>query len=74
MTIYIKVKPGASRNEIIKKDENHWEVFVTVTPQKGKANKAVIDILAKELGVPKSRISIKQGLKSKLKAVEILNF
>jgi uncharacterized protein YggU (UPF0235/DUF167 family) len=57
---------------IKKNDETHWDVFVTKPAHDGEANKAVIQLLAEELGVAKSRISIKSGDKSKYKTVEIL--
>lgn len=74
MKILIRVKTGASKNQIVKNDETNWDIFVTSLPHEGKANKAVIELLAKDLGVSKSRIEIIKGSKSKLKAVEIHNF
>ncbi|MCB1411327.1 MAG: DUF167 domain-containing protein, partial [Rhodobacteraceae bacterium] len=36
-------------------------VYVTVVPEDGKANKAVIRLLAKALGVPKSSLTLIRG-------------
>lgn len=49
MIIKVKVKPGASKNEVKKIDENIYEVRTTVIPEKGKANEKVIELLAKFL-------------------------
>jgi len=40
-------------------------------PADNEANKAVVKILAKSLGIPKSRISIVRGATSRSKTVEI---
>ena len=44
---------------------------VTAPPIEGKANKALIDLLAKKLGVPKSHIEIISGKSSRLKSIRI---
>jgi uncharacterized protein YggU (UPF0235/DUF167 family) len=46
-------------------------VRVKAVPDKGKANTAVIALLAKALGVPKSRISVTVGETARLKTVAI---
>ena len=44
---------------------------MTAPPEKGKANAAVIDVLATALGLPKSALRIVSGETSPLKTVEI---
>jgi len=44
---------------------------VTAAPEKGKANAAVIEVLAEALGLPKSALRIVSGETSPLKTVEI---
>lgn len=51
--------------------ENDFAVFVKETPIEGRANEAVIRILAKYFGVSKSQIKIVSGLKSRQKVIEI---
>jgi hypothetical protein len=46
-------------------------VKVTAPPEKGKANDAVIEILADYFDVPKSSISIIGGKSTRVKLVEI---
>jgi uncharacterized protein (TIGR00251 family) len=46
-------------------------VKVTSPPVNGKANKALIDLLAKRLGVPKGNIEIVSGKSSRDKSVRI---
>lgn len=72
MRIKVKVKPNAGRNEIKRISEDYFEVKVSVTPEKGKANVRVIELLSKYFRVPKSSILITSGLKSKEKMIEII--
>lgn len=71
MIIKVKVKPGASKNEVKKIDENIYEVRTTVIPEKGKANEKVIELLAKFFDVPKSKVEIIRGQTSREKEVKI---
>lgn len=72
----IKVTPKASSNrlgEVIKTEEGYFvlKVYVTSVPEQGKANEAVIAILAKSLHLPKRSIILKQGAKDRYKMIEI---
>ena len=69
----IKVQPGASRNEIGSLKDGILNIRVNQPPHRGRANEAVILLLSKSLGVPKSCISIVGGSKSRLKSFEINN-
>lgn len=71
MRIKVKVKPGASKNEVKKVEENLYEVRTTVIPERGKANEKVIELLADFFDVPKSRIEILRGQTSREKEVEV---
>lgn len=71
MKISIKVIPGASKDEIIKIDENNFKIKTTKPPEDGKANAAVIEILAKYFGVKKNQIEIISGQTSQRKIIEI---
>ncbi|MGE0201304.1 MAG: DUF167 domain-containing protein [Candidatus Melainabacteria bacterium] len=61
--ISLRVTPKASRDEIVcpDADETRLRVKVTAVPEDGKANAAVIALLAKRLGMPKRAITITQG-------------
>lgn len=67
----IKVIPRSSRNKIIKESESFWRVKLTTAPVEGKANQALIKLLAKRLSVSKSQIAIVQGLRSKVKRIKV---
>lgn len=67
----IKVIPNSSQNRIIYKDGKIEKVKIQASPDKGKANRALIRLLSKELSIPKSSIKIIQGVKSRNKVIEI---
>ena len=60
----VRVTPKASANRVRIEDRTEGPFVradVTVVPEDGKANKQVIKLLAKELGLPKSNIAIIRG-------------
>lgn len=70
MQVCVKVIPGARKN-LLEKQEDLWVVRLVAPPVDGKANKALIDFLAQELDVAKSRIEVIKGLKSRHKTIMI---
>lgn len=74
-TLRIKVTPKA-KSERIKKETCSdgsvtYKCYVTAAPEDGKANEAVIKLLAKNLGLAKSQISITHGHTSREKTIKI---
>lgn len=57
----VRAQPGARRNEVRGLQDGALKVCVTQAPEKGKANKAIIEVLAKWLGVRKSQIVLLSG-------------
>ena len=69
----VRVQPKASSNQVLGYDENILRLRVTAPPTDGKANAGVIALLAKTLGVSKSRLQIVRGQTSRNKAVSVDN-
>ena len=69
--IEVWVKAGTSKNEVIRLSASSFKIYVTATPQDGKANKKAILLLAKFLRVDKKRISIIKGEDLKNKVFKI---
>ncbi len=67
--IRVRAQPGASRNQISRGPDGILKVRVTATAVEGAANKALIKLLSKSLGVPKSGIRIHSGETSRDKTV-----
>ena len=71
MKYTIKVKTNAKENTVVEGPGGELLVRVKVPPQEGRANVAVIEALAVHFKVPKSRIAIVGGFKSKTKIVRM---
>ena len=67
----IKVVPGASRDQIVGWLGDALKIKVTAPPEKGKANEAVVTLLAKPLDVRRDTIEIVSGHGSPAKTVDI---
>ena len=69
----IKVTPGASKNEILDTREGRLRVKIAAAPEDGKANAALVSLLAETLGIAKKEITIIRGEKSRLKTAAFKN-
>ncbi|QDT31263.1 DUF167 domain-containing protein [Thalassoglobus polymorphus] len=67
----IQALPGSRRNGIIGEHDGHLKVAVTQVPEKGKANKAIIKLLSKELQLSKSQLMIVSGETNSRKKLRI---
>ena len=72
----VRAQPGASKNAIEGRGEDaagqaFLKVRVRAVPQKGKANAAIEQLLARALGLPKSAVSVEKGETQRIKTVRI---
>ncbi len=67
----VHVQPRASRAEICGPKDGELRLRLTSPPVEDAANKQCVELLAKALGVPKSRVSIRSGAKSRHKVVQV---
>ena len=70
MKIQVKVKPNSSTEELSREGDS-FMVKVKEPPKEGKANQAVIRLLAEHFGVPQSQIKILSGFRSRNKVIEV---
>ncbi|MGO8753530.1 MAG: DUF167 domain-containing protein [Thermoguttaceae bacterium] len=57
----VRAHPGARRNEIRGEQDGALKVSVTQAPEKGKANKAIVEVLSKSLSLRKSQFELLSG-------------
>ncbi|MFC1935171.1 DUF167 domain-containing protein [Chloroflexota bacterium] len=69
--INLHVQPGARRNEVVGLAVGVLRVRVTAPAQGGKANKALVELLADLLGVSRGRIRILRGHTSRDKVISV---
>lgn len=67
----LRVIPGASRSEVVGRHGEAWKLRVTAPAESGKANDAVVDLLATTLEIPRARIEIVSGRGSRDKTVVV---
>jgi uncharacterized protein len=67
----VKIVPGAAQNKIVGWLGEALKIRVRAQPEKGKANIAVVAILADSLDISAGSISVCYGNKSKTKVIEI---
>jgi uncharacterized protein len=67
----VKVTPNAGRNDIVGFKEGVLQVKIGAPPDKGKANKELVDFLSEQLGIKKSSILIVKGQTSRNKIISI---
>jgi uncharacterized protein len=67
----LRVSPCATRTEVVGRHGSSWKVRVTAAPEHGKANDAVVALLAKRLDVPRGSLSVVSGRSGRDKVVEL---
>ena len=65
--IAVRAHPGAKHNGILGEHDGALRVAVTAAPDKGKANQAIVQMLADAFGLSKSSIEIVSGQTSRQK-------
>ena len=67
----VKVVPNSSASQIVEVNEEYIKIKLNSQPIEGRANKEVINLLSKVLGVPKTSIELLNGDKNKLKTLSV---
>ena len=73
--IFLRLTPNSSKDEIFGIEQGatgrHFKARTRARAEKGKANTALVKLVAKWLHIAKSGVSLKSGSKSRIKTVEI---
>jgi uncharacterized protein (TIGR00251 family) len=67
----LRVSPGADRAGVIGRHGEAWKVRVAAAPEGGRANEAVIRLLADTLSVPRAAVTLVSGHAGRDKIVEL---
>ena len=67
----IRVTPNARKNTVVSWTEDEIRLKIKAPAVEGKANAALIEYVSELTDVPRSRIQLKSGEKSRIKIVEI---
>jgi len=74
VVLELHVQPGASRTEVAGAHGERLKIRLAARATDGRANAALIEFLARELGVARRDVSIASGAASRRKRVVIENF
>jgi uncharacterized protein (TIGR00251 family) len=66
----VRVAPGAARSAVVGRHGDAWKVRVAAAPERGRANEALADLLARELGLARPDVRLVAGAAGRDKVVE----
>jgi len=69
--LLIRVSPGARRTELVGRHGEAWKVRVAAPPERGRANDAVLKLLAERLRLPLAELTVVSGASARDKVVEL---
>lgn len=69
--IWVQVKPHAKKTTLTALDGDTYQASVHAPPQDGKANEALIELLAEHFSLPKSKFKILHGHSARKKLIEL---
>ena len=67
----LRVSPGARRTELVGRHGDSWKVRVAAPPEDGRANDALVGLLAERLELPRRDVSVVSGHAGRDKIVEL---
>ncbi|HET9506911.1 MAG TPA: DUF167 family protein [Gaiellaceae bacterium] len=67
----LRVAPGSARPAVVGRHGDGWKVRVAAAPERGRANDAVLALLAEALELPRASVSLVSGSSSRDKIVEL---
>jgi uncharacterized protein len=67
----IRVSPGARTTELVGRHGEAWKVRVAAAPERGRANDAVLELLADRLRIPAAELTLVAGRSGRDKIVEL---
>jgi uncharacterized protein (TIGR00251 family) len=67
----LRVVPGAAKPGVVGRYGDAWKVRVAAPPERGAANEAVVDLVARTLGVQSRTVRVVSGYASRDKIVEV---
>jgi uncharacterized protein len=69
--VRLRVSPGSGRAAIVGRHGDAWKVRVTAAPEQGRANEAVLRLVAAALALPRSALTLVSGHSGRDKVVEL---
>ncbi|HET7722716.1 MAG TPA: DUF167 domain-containing protein [Acidimicrobiales bacterium] len=71
VVLAVHAQPGAGRTQVVGRHGDALKVRVAAPPEQGRANDALVGVLADRFGVPASAVTLTQGATSRAKRFRI---
>ena len=69
--LHLRVSPGATRSRIVGRHGDGWKIRVAAPPEDGRANAAVVRLIASSVSVSRDAVTLVSGHGSRDKVVEL---
>jgi uncharacterized protein len=69
--VRLRISPGAARSAVVGRHGDGWKVRVVASPEGGRANEAVVRLLAERLELPRRSVAVVSGHTGPDKIVEL---
>lgn len=69
--VRVRVVPGARSSAVVGRHGDGWKVRLTAAPERGRANRALLELLAEQLGVRADALRLVAGHAARDKIVEV---
>ena len=69
--LQVKVKPNARTSSLVAQDDGTWLAQIAAPPLDGRANEALIALVARHFGVRRAQVHLKSGASGRMKLVQI---
>jgi uncharacterized protein (TIGR00251 family) len=69
--VEVTVSPGAARSELVGRHGEGWRARIAARPERGRANRELVALLAQALGVRRDEVAIVAGRTGRRKVVEV---
>lgn len=71
MRVRLRVSPGANSAHVVGRHGEAWKVRVAAPPEGGRANEAVVRLLAETLSLPREAVTLVSGHGARDKIVQL---
>jgi uncharacterized protein len=69
--LQLRVSPGARRTHVVGRYGDAWKVRVAAPPEGGRANEAVVRLVAETLSLPRDAVTLVSGHGARDKIIEL---
>jgi uncharacterized protein (TIGR00251 family) len=73
MVLRVRVKPNARTSSFAHQPDGTWLAMLKSAPVDGKANRELVQLVARHFGCTKASVTIKSGTTGRIKLIEVVS-